>query len=140
VHAVPLADESVDAVSAGEILEHVADPSTVVSEACRILRPGGVLVVDTINATWLGRFITVTIGERIPGGAPRGIHDPRLFVPPSLVVNECARHGVNLTVRGIRPATVPMLRWLVSRRGPVPIVPTRSTAALYQAWGVKEDS
>jgi hypothetical protein len=31
-----------------------------------------------------------------------------------------------------------MARWLVSRRGPVPIVPTRSTAVLYQAWGVKK--
>src|SRR6185436_4864867 len=38
VHAVPLADGSADAVSAGEILEHVTDPSTVVAEACRVLR------------------------------------------------------------------------------------------------------
>ena len=138
VHAVPLADESADAVSAGEILEHVEDPSTVVSEACRVLRPGGTLVLDTINATWLGRFITVTVGERIPGGAPKGIHDPRLFVKPALVRGVSERHGVRLTVRGIRPAALPMARWLVTRRGSVPIVPTRSTAALYQAWGVKE--
>jgi 2-polyprenyl-6-hydroxyphenyl methylase/3-demethylubiquinone-9 3-methyltransferase len=138
VHAVPLSDESADVVSAGEILEHVADPSTVVSEACRILRPGGSLVLDTINATVIGRFITVTVGERIPGGAPKGIHDPRLFVPPALLVNECARHGVKLQIRGIRPAVGPMLRYLAVRRGKVPIVPTRSTSALYQGWGVKE--
>jgi 2-polyprenyl-6-hydroxyphenyl methylase / 3-demethylubiquinone-9 3-methyltransferase len=138
VHAVPLADESADAVSAGEILEHVDDPSTVVSEACRVLRPGGTLVLDTINATWLGRFITVTVGERIPGGAPKGIHDPRLFVKPALVRSVSERHGVRLTVRGIRPAALPMVWWLVTRRGSVPIVPTRSTAVLYQAWGVKE--
>jgi 2-polyprenyl-6-hydroxyphenyl methylase / 3-demethylubiquinone-9 3-methyltransferase len=138
VHAVPLADESVDAVSAGEILEHVLDPSTVVSEACRILRPGGVLVIDTVNATWLARFVAVTLGERIPGLAPKGIHDPRLFVPPALIVDECARHRVNLTVRGIRPAAGQLMRWLWRRSGTVEIVPTRSTAALYQAWGVKE--
>src|SRR5262249_36555577 len=41
VHVIPLADECADVVSAGEILEHVTDPSTVVSEACRLLRPGG---------------------------------------------------------------------------------------------------
>ncbi len=140
VHAVPLADESVDAVSAGEILEHVADPSTVVSEACRILRPGGVLVIDTVNATWLARFTAVTLGERIPGLAPKGIHDPKLFVPPGLIVDECARHRVNLTVRGIRPAAGQLVRWLWRRGGTVEIVPTRSTAALYQAWGVKEAS
>ena len=82
VHAVPLRDGCADVVSAGEILEHVADPSTVVAEACRVLRPGGTLVLDTINATALGRFVTVTVGERIPGGAPKGIHDPALFVRP----------------------------------------------------------
>jgi len=52
---------------------------------------------------------------------------------------ECARHGVRLRVRGVRPATGPMLRWLLTRRGEVPIVPTRSTAVLYQAWGVRHE-
>jgi 2-polyprenyl-6-hydroxyphenyl methylase / 3-demethylubiquinone-9 3-methyltransferase len=138
VAAVPLADACADVVSAGEILEHVLDPSTVVAEACRVLRPGGTLVVDTINATWLGRFITVTLAEGMPGLAPRGIHDPALFVRPDLVVNECARHGVIINVRGIRPAAGGLLRWLVTRRGEVRFVPTFSTAVLYQAWGVKE--
>ena len=32
-----------------------------------------------------------------------------------------------------------MLRWFVTRRGEVPIVPTRSTAVLYQAWGTPGD-
>jgi 2-polyprenyl-6-hydroxyphenyl methylase/3-demethylubiquinone-9 3-methyltransferase len=139
VHRVPLADASVDVVSAGEILEHVADPSTVVGEACRILRPGGLLVLDTINATWRARFVAVTVAERVPGLAPPGIHDPRLFVPPALLVEACAAHGVRLTVRGIRPAAAALARWLLTRRGSVPIVASRSTAALYQAWGTKED-
>lgn len=138
VHALPLADASADVVSAGELLEHVADPSTVVSEACRVLRPGGLLVLDTINATRRSRFIAVTVAERIPGLAPPGIHDPALFVPPSVVLGAAARHGVTLRVRGIRPAVVGLIRWLVTRRGSVAMVPTRSTATLYQAWGIKE--
>jgi len=138
VRALPLADSCADVVCAGEILEHVAHPSTVVAEACRILRPGGTLVFDTINATRVGRFVAVTLAELVAGAAVKGIHDPALFVSPRVVVNECARHGVNLTVRGIRPAAAQMLRWLFTRRGDVRIVPTRSTAVLYQAWGVKE--
>ena len=138
VNRVPLADGCADVVSAGEILEHVPDPSTVVSEACRILRPGGTLVLDTVNATAVGRFVTVTLGESIPGLAPKGIHDPALFVPPPVLVHACARGGVKLNIRGIRPAAGQLLRWLVTRRGSVRIVPTRSTAVLYQAWGVKE--
>lgn len=138
VAAVPLASASADVVSAGEILEHVSNPSTVVAEACRILRPGGTLVLDTINATVLGRFITVTLGENVPGWAPKGIHDPNLFVRPRVLIEECARHGLRLTVRGIRPAMGQMARWLLTRRGEVRIVPTWSTAVLYQGYGVKE--
>lgn len=137
VASVPLADGCADVVSAGEILEHVADPAGVVAEACRLLRPGGTLVLDTINATMAARFVAVTIGERIPGGAPKGIHDPALFVPPELLIEECARHGVRLSVRGIRPAIGQLAYWLLRRRGDVRIVPTRSTAVLYQGWGVK---
>jgi 2-polyprenyl-6-hydroxyphenyl methylase / 3-demethylubiquinone-9 3-methyltransferase len=138
VNAVPLRDGCADVVCAGEILEHVPDPSTVVHEACRVLRPKGTLVVDTVNATALARLIVVTLGERMPGGAPRGLHDPHLFVPPRVVVDECARHGVQVTVRGLRPKLLRWLRWMVTRRGEVPMVPAFSAAVLYQAWGVKE--
>jgi 2-polyprenyl-6-hydroxyphenyl methylase/3-demethylubiquinone-9 3-methyltransferase len=138
VGAVPLAYGCADVVAAGEILEHVPNPSIVVAEACRLLRPGGTLVLDTINATAAARFLAVTVGERVAGVAIKGIHDPALFVPPRLLVNECARHGVTLKIRGIRPAAGQLLRWLVTRRGSVAILPTRSTAVLYQGWGVKE--
>lgn len=134
---VPLADRCADVVSAGELLEHVADPRRVIAEACRLLRPGGLLVLDTINATAAARFVAVTVAERIPGGAPAGIHDPTLFVRPRVLVEECLRHGVTLRVRGIRPAAAQMARFMFTRRGPVAIVPSRSTAVLYQGIGVR---
>jgi 2-polyprenyl-6-hydroxyphenyl methylase / 3-demethylubiquinone-9 3-methyltransferase len=136
--ALPLPDGCADVVSAGEVLEHVTDLAAVVAEVCRVLRPGGLLVADTINATRRARLVAVTVGERIPGGAPPGIHDPALFVRPAVLAAQCARHGVRLQVRGVRPAAGAMLRWLLTRRGEVPIVPVRSTAVLYQAWGVRE--
>lgn len=134
---LPLPDGCADVVNAGELLEHVPDLPAVVGEVCRLLRPGGLLVADTLNATRAARLVAVSIGERIPGGAPPGIHDPALFVPPARLVAECAGHGVVLKVRGVRPAFVAMLRWLATRRGEVPIVASRSTAVLYQAWGVR---
>lgn len=158
--ALPLPDACADVVTAGEVLEHVPDWRAAVAEACRILRPGGVLVLDTLNATWLSRLLAVRVAERFPG-VPRGIHDPRLFVDSGELVAQCARHGVRLRVRGVRPAVWPVLVWLWRRtrggartrpggygggpvggvgsggRGGPRIVPTWSTAVLYQGRGVK---
>jgi 2-polyprenyl-6-hydroxyphenyl methylase/3-demethylubiquinone-9 3-methyltransferase len=136
VTRLPLADGCADVVCAGEILEHVPDLPAVVAEACRVLRPGGLLLVDTLNATVLSRFLAVTLAERIDPTIA-GLHDPGLFVNPRALTDECARHGVRLEVRGIRPALPEMLRWLLTRRGAVPMVPTWSTAVLYQGRGVR---
>ena len=139
VQRLPLADAVADAVSAGEIFEHVPDLAATVAEACRVLRPGGTLVLDTLAATRRARLLAVTIGERIPGGAPPGIHDPALFVDRAELVAVAARHGVRLTLRGMRPPLLGMLRWL-ARRDPDPtMVPTRSTAVLFQGHGTKAD-
>jgi 2-polyprenyl-6-hydroxyphenyl methylase / 3-demethylubiquinone-9 3-methyltransferase len=170
--ALPLADRCADVVAAGELLEHVPDWRAAVAEACRVLRPGGTLVLDTLNDTALCRLLAVRVAERLRG-VPRGIHDPRLFVDARALVAECARHGVALRVRGIRPAMPGLLRWLArssaadrvsgAARSPVGeddgatqpmrgdgtalgagrsgvpprIVPTWSTAVLYQGRGLK---
>lgn len=45
--AFPLTDAGVDAVWAGEVLEHVADTAAWLSEVRRVLRPGGRLLLST---------------------------------------------------------------------------------------------
>lgn len=138
VRRLPIGDGVADAVSAGEILEHVPDMPAVVAEACRVLRPGGTLVLDTIADTRLAKLIAVDIGERLPGGAPPGIHDPALFVNRAALLAEAARHGVRLTLTGLRPSLPGLLRWL-ARRDPDPAMrATRSTAVLFQGHGLKE--
>ena len=39
-----------------------------------------IILLDTLADTALSRFLAVTIGERVPGGPPPGVHDPALFV------------------------------------------------------------
>lgn len=140
VTAVPLRDGCADVVTAGEILEHVTDLPAAVAQACRLLRPGGLLVLDTLADTALCRLAAITLAERMPGGPPRGIHDPALLVDRAELVRECARNGVRLALRGVRPSARGTARWLVQRRDPVAIVPTFSTAVLFQGVGHKERS
>ncbi|WP_298178778.1 class I SAM-dependent methyltransferase [Saccharomonospora sp.] len=135
VSHVPLADGCADVVSAGEILEHVADFRAAVGEACRLLRPGGLLVIDTLAATAVGRFLAVTVAERLPGGPPPGIHDPALFVDRSALVQTCAEHGVALRLRGIRPSLADLVRWFAGRTERVRMKPVPTTAVLFQAVG-----
>ena len=116
VTALPLADACADVVCAGEILEHVTDLRAAVAEACRVLRPGGVLVIDTIAATFLARLLVITVAERIPSAAPPGLHDPALFVDRQVLLTECARGGIRLRLNGLRPSVWSLLRWLLRRQ------------------------
>jgi 2-polyprenyl-6-hydroxyphenyl methylase/3-demethylubiquinone-9 3-methyltransferase len=140
VRHVPLADACADVVTAGEILEHVPDVPAAVAQACRLLRPGGLLIVDTLADTALSRLVAVTLGERVPGGPPPGIHDPTLFVNRKELVAECARHGVALALRGIRPSMVGTARWLAGRADSVRMVPVSTTSVLFQGIGRKESA
>jgi 2-polyprenyl-6-hydroxyphenyl methylase/3-demethylubiquinone-9 3-methyltransferase len=135
--AVPLPDGCADVVLAGEILEHVPDLDAVVAEACRVLRPGGLLVIDTIADTWWARFISITLAERLPAGPPRLLHDGALFVNRGELRRLCAAHGVDLVLRGLRPSAADYLAWLLRRREDVRMLPTRSTAGLFQGKGTK---
>lgn len=137
VLGLPFADEVADVVVAGEVLEHVADPLRLVTEAVRVLRPGGTLVLDTIAATWWGRFSSLTVGERMPAGPPKRLHDPALFVDRAALIATALRCGVRLELSGLRPSALDYVAWLRGRRQTVHMLPTRSTAGLFQAYGRK---
>jgi 2-polyprenyl-6-hydroxyphenyl methylase/3-demethylubiquinone-9 3-methyltransferase len=137
---IPVATGAAAVVVAGEILEHVTDLNGTVAELCRVLRPGGTVVIDTIAANRLARFATVTVAEHLPGGPPPGIHDPALFVSSGRLRAAFATHGVTLRTWGLRPSVVDYARFLRDRSRPVRMIRTRSTAVVYQGIGTKAGS
>jgi 2-polyprenyl-3-methyl-5-hydroxy-6-metoxy-1,4-benzoquinol methylase len=53
----PFSNESFDVVTLWDVLEHVYDPRRVIDEASRILRVGGILVVNHPNLDSIDRYI-----------------------------------------------------------------------------------
>ena len=137
VLAVPLADGCADVVVAGEILEHVEDDVAVLAECARLLRPGGALVIDALADTRIGRLLMVTVAERLPGGPPRGIHDPALFVDRARLLAAADRFGLELRLVGLRPSVRDAAAWILGRRAGVRMKPTRSTAVVFAGYGHK---
>ena len=137
VLAVPLADGCADVVVAGEILEHVEDDVGVLAECARLLRPGGTLVLDALAAGWLSVLINVHLLERLPGGPPRGLHDPALFVDRGRLLAAADRLGLDLRLVGLRPSMREAIPWALGRRDMVRMKPVRWTGSVFAGIGRK---
>ncbi|MGY1686792.1 methyltransferase domain-containing protein [Geodermatophilus sp. SYSU D00867] len=140
VLAVPLRDGCADVVVAGEILEHVTDDVAVLTEAARLLRPGGTLVIDAIAATRLAELIAVRLMERVPGGPPPGIHDPALFVDRRRLLAAADGLGLDLRLVGLRPSVRDLVAWRLGRRDVVRMRELPTTAVLFAGHGRRRDA
>ena len=65
-----------------EVIEHVADPGAYLRATSRLLAPGGVMVVATLNRTLKALALAKIGAEYVLRWLPRGIHDWRKFLRP----------------------------------------------------------
>lgn len=71
-----------DLVIALEVIEHVPDPAKFVATCCKLVAPGGLIVLSTINRTLRAYALAIVAGEYILGWLERGTHDWNRFVTP----------------------------------------------------------
>ena len=72
-----------DLVTCMELLEHVPDPASVMASCARLVRPGGEVVVSTINRNPKSYLLAIIGAEYLLGLIPRGTHDYAKFIRPS---------------------------------------------------------
>ena len=80
-----------DLVTCMEMLEHVPDPAAIVKALAALVKPGGDIVVSTLNRNPLAFAVAIVGAEYIARALPRGTHEYLKFIRPS----ELARWGRN---------------------------------------------
>jgi 2-polyprenyl-6-hydroxyphenyl methylase/3-demethylubiquinone-9 3-methyltransferase len=77
------AGERFDIVLAMEVIEHVADVNLFIRRCAEMVRPGGLLVVATINRTMKSFALAIVGAEYVLRWLPRGTHQWDKFVTPN---------------------------------------------------------
>lgn len=78
-----------DLVTCMELLEHVPDPAAMVAALAALVKPGGDIVVSTLNRNPRAFAVAIVGAEYLAQVLPRGTHDYLKFIRPS----ELARWG-----------------------------------------------
>ena len=99
VEALAATGRQFDAVTIMEVIEHVPDVDQFLVTCGRLVRPGGLAIVSSVNRTAKSFLLAKVGAEYLLGWLPRGTHDWRRFVKPS----EAAR---GLRAGGLRVSEV----------------------------------
>lgn len=91
------APESFDVVTCMELLEHVPDPASVIAACARLVRPGGDVVLSTLNRNPRSYLFAIVGAEYVLGLIPRGTHDYARFIRPAELDAWCREAGLVTT-------------------------------------------
>lgn len=85
--------ESFDLVVASEVLEHVDNPEVFIQDCCTCVKPGGRMVVTTINRNVVSTALVKYAAEYLLRIVPAGTHDEEKFVEPGELVDMLREGG-----------------------------------------------
>ena len=77
-----------------EVIEHVADPAAYLRDCARLLKPGGLMIVATLNRTLKALALAKIGAEYILRWLPVGAHDWNKFLKPDEIRDFLAEEPV----------------------------------------------
>jgi 2-polyprenyl-6-hydroxyphenyl methylase/3-demethylubiquinone-9 3-methyltransferase len=85
-----------DVVLNMEVVEHTADVEMFLNACAVLIKPGGLMVVATINRTLKSLALAKIGAEYLLGWLPAGTHDWNKFLPPAQLRSTLARCGLDI--------------------------------------------
>ena len=85
-----------DVVLNMEVVEHVADAGAFLEASAALVKPGGAMVLATLNRSAKAFALAIVGAEYILGWLPRGTHDWRRFLRPSELAALLQGHGLEI--------------------------------------------
>jgi 2-polyprenyl-6-hydroxyphenyl methylase/3-demethylubiquinone-9 3-methyltransferase len=89
--------ERFDIVLAMEVVEHVVDVGAFLDRCALMLKPGGLMVVSTLNRNWKSFALGIVAAEYVLRWLPRGTHQWDKFVTPAELTHHLARNKLAIT-------------------------------------------
>jgi 2-polyprenyl-6-hydroxyphenyl methylase/3-demethylubiquinone-9 3-methyltransferase len=80
IEDVAAGEDRFDAVMCLEVIEHVPDPAAFLAHCANVLKPGGLLIVSTLNRTLKSFALAIVAAEYVLGWVERGTHRWDRFV------------------------------------------------------------
>ncbi len=120
-YSLPFENESFDVVCAMDVLEHVEEPSLLISEASRVLKANGLFFFHTFNRNWFSYMLVIKGVEWCVPNTPQNMHVYPLFIKPSELDELCSNRDLKIiNIQGFSPKifSKPFLKMLFTRKVP----------------------
>ena len=88
--------EPFDLILNMEVIEHVADPKAFLQDCSRLIAPGGMMIVATLNRTAKAMALAVIGAEHVLRWLPVGTHDWNKFIKPEEITAWLAGEHVQI--------------------------------------------
>ncbi|KQR75633.1 3-demethylubiquinone-9 3-methyltransferase [Rhizobium sp. Leaf384] len=97
--ALAEAGETFDIVLNMEVVEHVSDVDFFLTTCASMVRPGGMMVIATINRTMKAAALAIFAAENVLRWLPRGTHQYEKLVRPEEIEKPLSASGMTITER-----------------------------------------